>query len=368
VNGITKIPLPGRPLVCDADSARGRCRLQEFFAGSENRLVEAAVHAVFDDEPDGYSPLVFYGPTAVGKSHLARGLAAEWRSLNRSFRVEYTTAANFAEEFDEAIETRAVDEFRERYRTLSMFVCEDVELLAGATSTGIAVQDEFIHTLDALLSSDSRVVVTACSAPHRLSVLLPGLRSRLTAGLAVPLRMPGLGVRLAMLRHLAAVCSINMTEAALRLLADGLSTTVPELFDALVQLDESAQPTTRGIDVESVRCYLASRNGLQAPALDELAAEAAQYFSLKLSDLRSPSRRRKVVTARNVAVYAARHLTDASFQQIGRYFGGRDHTTIMHGYYKLKAMLEVDPAVRSAVEQLQRKWSTNEKDTELQIA
>lgn len=368
MNGITKIPLPGRPLVCDADSARGRCRLQEFFAGSENRLVEAAVHAVFDDEPDGYSPLVFYGPTAVGKSHLARGLAAEWRSLNRSFRVEYTTAANFAEEFDEAIETRAVDEFRERYRTLSMFVCEDVELLAGATSTGIAVQDEFIHTLDALLSSDSRVVVTACSAPHRLSVLLPGLRSRLTAGLAVPLRMPGLGVRLAMLRHLAAVCSINMTEAALRLLADGLSTTVPELFDALVQLDESAQPTTRGIDVESVRCYLASRNGLQAPALDELAAEAAQYFSLKLSDLRSPSRRRKVVTARNVAVYAARHLTDASFQQIGRYFGGRDHTTIMHGYYKLKAMLEVDPAVRSAVEQLQRKWSTNEKDTELQIA
>ncbi len=358
MNGITKIPLSGRPLVCDADSARGRCRLQEFFAGPENHLVEAAVHAVFDDEPDGYSPLVFYGPTAVGKSHLARGLAAEWRSLNHGSRVEYTAAADFAEEFDEAIETRAVDEFREKYRSLSMFVCEDIELLAGTTLTGTAVQDEFIHTLDALLSSGGRIVVTACSAPHGLSTLLPGLRSRLTSGLTVPLRMPGKEVRLVLLRHLAMVCSIDIIEAALRLLADGLSTTVPELFAVLVHLDESARPTTRGIDAESVRCYLASRNGSRTPALDELAVAAARYFSLKLSELRSQSRRKSVVTARNVAVYMARRLTNTSFQQIGRYFGGRDHTTVMHGYYKLEAMLKVDPAMRGAVEQLQQKWRT----------
>jgi chromosomal replication initiator protein len=363
VDGVVDIPLPGRPLEPggEAESALAPCH---FLAGPENRLVEVAVRSVLADPPDRqpdspsavscFSPLVLYGPSGAGKSHLARGLAAQWKTQNRRHRVVVTTAVDFARELAEAIESQAVEEFRTKYRNANLLVVEDLGFLATRTSGKLSAQEEFVHTLDALLANQRWVVVTASAAPTELPGILPSLQSRLTAGLTIPLAPPGPAARLAVLRQLAMLKEIQLPEPVARVLAEGLSGTVPELAGALLQLAAPAGFDADPIDLRTARQYLTRRNRRRQPGLHEIALATARHFSLRLSDLRSPVRRRALVTARGVAVYLARHCTGESLEEIGRYFGGRDHTTVMHSCRRTEAMLENDATIHEAIEQLQK--------------
>ncbi len=322
--------------------------MPEFLAGPENRLVVAAVRSVLDDPPNGYNPLVFCGPSGTGKSHRARGLAAGWKTRYRRRRVVCTTAAEFVRELTDAVETQATDELRKRYRKTALLVFEDIDGLAGKYEA----QEEIVHTLDALLATGRRVVVTA---PIRLSGITPRLQSRLDCGLTVPLEPPGSAARLAILRRLAGLRKIELSERAAQILADGLSVTVPELFEATAQLEIPARLHGGVIDADAAGSFLALRNDWRQARLRDVAAAAARLFALKLCDLRGPSRRRAVVTARAVAMYLARQLTQKNLEQIGRYFGGRDHTTVIYGCRKTEKLLKNDRAIRQAVRQLQEK-------------
>jgi chromosomal replication initiator protein len=184
--------------------------------------------------------------------------------------------------------------------------------------------------------------------------ILPALQSRLSAGLMIPLAPPGIEARLAILEQLAAVRNIPLPTPVARVLAEGLIGTAPELAGSLLQLAMSADLETSELDVETARRFIANRGGARQPTLHEIALATARHFSLRLSDLRSPVRRRALVVARGVAVYLARRLTDESLDQIGGYFGGRDHSTIMHSCHKTEELLVSDPAVREAIDQIQK--------------
>ena len=329
--------------------------MRHFIAGPENRLVEVGVRAVLEGPFDGYYPLVFRGPSGTGKSHLARGLAAAWKAI-RGGRVVYTTASDFAGQLADAIQTQATDEFRAKHRKAALLVFEDVDRLATKRSNKPLAQEELIHTLDALLASGRRVVVTASAGTAQLPGMLPGLQSRLATGLTVPLVPPGRDARQTILLELAALQRMKLSRPAAWLLADAFSATVPELCGVLTRLELPARLGGGRIDAKTVRRFLAHRNGLCRPPLGEIATATARHFSLRLSELRSPSRSRAVVTARGVAMYLARHLTEKSLEQIGRYFGGRDHTTVMHACRKTEDLIQTDPARRQAVRQLQQKW------------
>ena len=299
-----------------------------------------------------YNPLVIYGPSGTGKSHLALGLAAACKNVHPRKAVIYTVAVDFARELNDALETQDIEELRARYRHARLVIFEDVGELAGKP----AAQQELVGTLDALLAAGGRMVITASAAPAELNQLIPVLRSRLGAGLTVPLSLPEPDTRLAIVRRLAKLRKMELEEPVARILADGLSVTVPELLGALVQLDAAARLLGTSVDAEAARNYLTSHHAARRPALREIGSATARYFRLKLSDLRSPSRRRTVVTARGVAMYLARRMTGKSLDQIGAYFGRRDHTTVMHGCRKTEHLLKSDPAIQQAVGQLQKKW------------
>jgi len=348
VNGVVEIPFPGRLL--RRGSGPGRpddhtMALSAFVAGPENGLVPVAVELAINDGARPYSPIVFHGPPGTGKSHLALGLAAAWKACCGRGSVLYATAVDFARQLADAIQTKTLDEFTGQYRQASLLILEDVGRLAGKQ----AAQRELIFTLDGLTNAGNCAVLTANAAPGELTGIVPGLRSRLAAGLTVPLAPPGRDARLVILRCLAELRRANLSDLAGQALADGLDVTVPELFAVLTELAFSVEMDGGVISIETARRYLAQRKACPAVSVHKIALATARCFSLTLAELRSPSRRRAVAAARGVAMYLARRLTEESLDDIGRYFGGRDHTTVSYGCRKTEERLGAEPDIRDAV-------------------
>ena len=352
--GVVTIPLTGQPLAADAaqDGHRGPTSF-EFFAGPENSLIEAAVCGVLGRQPTPYNPLVLYGRSGTGKSHLARGLAATWKENFPQSRVAYATASDFAREMCDAFEAQSVEDFRSLYRGANLVVFENVGELEGKP----AAQEELIRTIDAVIQQGGQVVVTASCPPQEIAGFPPALQSRLSAGLCVPLALPGPDTRLAILERWSKSREVEMADSILKLLAEGLAGTVPELLGAMLQLEIPARDKGRPVDAHQVRDFLLRRDSALRPKLRDIAGLTARHFTLRLADLRGASRRRPVVTARDVAMYLCRQLTRDSLSRIGEFFGGRDHTTVLHACRKTEERLQSDPAIRQAIDHLQRKLS-----------
>jgi chromosomal replication initiator protein len=352
VDGVVNIPLVGRPIGCCPDAGRGRGpALRHFVAGPENHLAEVAVKAVLSGAEDGYNPLVLFGPSGSGKSHLALGLADAWKAHHRRRPLVCETAVDFARQLADAIEAQAAGDFRAQRRRAGLWVVEDIERLAGKQ----AAQLEFVVLLDDLVASGVRVLVTAAAAPNQIAGLAARLQSRLVAGLTVPLALPGPEARLAILGQLAALRELNLLDEAAEALAAGLCGTPSQLAGALVQLEMASTAESPAIDLKAAGQYLARRQASRRVELRAIAAATARHFSLRARDLRSPSRRQVVVRARGVAMYLARELTAGSLEQIGRFFGGRDHTTVLHGCRRTEELLEKEPAIRHAIQQVRQR-------------
>ncbi len=347
VDGLFSIPLMGRtprsgsgPLGPEKDVS-----LREFIAGPENRLATVAVHAVLEKTANHYNPILLYGPPGTGKSHLAWGIASAWKARFPRRLIRLTTALEFAQEWADAIDAHTTDDFRDSYRSVSLLVVEDLGLLAGKS----AAQQELADTTDSLVDGGSWVVLTSCASPVDLSGISRRLQSRLAAGLTVPLTFPSLETRILIVRQLAQSRQLDLPEEAVLVLAQGMQAGVPELSGAILHLEASARFDGEPISAERVCRFLAERGEGRKPSLRVIASFTARQFSLKVAELQSASRCRAVVTARGVAMYLARTLTDHSLDQIGHYFGGRDHTTVSHGCRKTMELLEAEPAIRQAV-------------------
>jgi chromosomal replication initiator protein len=348
VNGILTIPLSGR-IPADSGAPDGSvCRTAPFVAGPENRLAAVALRPYLEKVATPWNPLVLYGPNGSGKSHLACGLAAWWREHFPDNEVICCAASEFAQDFAAAVGAGKLDRWRRPLRQVDLLVLEDVGQLADKASA----QQELIDLLDELAAREARVVVTSRALPSHLPSLAAGLRSRLSAGLSVPLSWPAQEARRAVLE--LAAQGQNVSSGALYSLADGLEASVPALLAALAELELGAQVEGTAIDSKRVRGFIAERLDTHKPGLHQIASRTAKYFGLRVSDLKSPRRRQPLVAARCVAMYLARELTDLSFEQIGAYFGGRDHTTVIYGVRRTKALLRRDRATRQAIAELKR--------------
>ncbi len=331
---------PTRPAqgICEAD----------FLAGPENRLLFEAVDSLLRESPSPYSPLVLLGPPGTGKSHIARGIARHWRSKDRD--VLYTTGADFARSFAAAVENETIAGWRARQRDTSLFVLEDLTQLGRKTSA----IDELLYTFDAIQHDRGQIVVTSRLPLNRIAGLPSALVARLSGGLIVSLPVPGPMARRALIDRFAERRGVRLEEGASKVLADALAVTAPELFGAVTELGLESAVDGKPLTPARVRTFLTARRGAVRPALRVIAELSAKYHRVKLSELTSATRRRTVVQARNVAIYLARELAGKSLTHIGEFFGGRDHTTILHGYRTIDARATSDPAVRQALSELRK--------------
>jgi chromosomal replication initiator protein len=346
-SGVAAIPLPGVAFAPLDDLVQGPAALapRAFHAGPENLLVGVAVKSLLEDGQPRFTPLLLLGTAGVGKTHLAQGIARRWSETGRAGEVIYLTGGDFARQLAEAIDRDAVRPLRGRLRGAALLVLDDLTQLVKKP----AALKELLFTLDALERSGGAAVVTSRIAPSEMPQLPPALASRLTGGLTVGLSPPGPDARRAILRELAAARGIALAPEAAETLAREPATGAPELLQRLLQAGGGFQ----SVDADRARQFLADRVPSRQPTLAAITRAAAKQFSLKSAQLKSASRNRTVVAARSVAMYLARKLTGHSLEQIGRAFGGRDHTTVLHGCRKIEKQLETDPAVRQTVRQLQ---------------
>jgi chromosomal replication initiator protein len=285
---------------------------------------------------------------------LARGLAARWKRHVPAGRIVLTSGTDFARQYATALETNAVDDFRRTYRDPAVLIIDDLHQLGGKT----AAQQELIHSIDSLLRHQRRLVVTVQQSPAETPTLAAALASRLCGGLVVPLLPPGRAARRVIVERMLNKLGIKLPEPVLRLLAEDRpdsptqSATVPQLHGAILQLANLAAKEDQPLDEHLARHCLAARETLCGLQLRTITRQVCQYFQLRASDLKGPTRQQRVVRARGVAMLLARQLTNKSLAQVGRHFGNRDHTTVMHACRKTESLVRSDPAIRQAVSEL----------------
>ena len=353
--GVVEIPLIGTPLENGSSpsfSSMAPFALPQFVAGPENHLIEVAVTAVLEEPPSTYNPLVLNGPSGSGKTHLSGGLFRAWKALHPRQPAVMVTATDFVREYREALETKTDGQFLVPYTRTRLLVMEDLDELNGGRSS---VQQVLSVLIDQLLSGGVWIVVTSRTPPARLSGIHKSLQSRLTSGLTVPLALPDAATRLAILSQVATLRGLSIGEDVLQTLAEGLALPVPELVGALVQLEGEARLSGCPITVAATQRLLAERRATRRPTLAQIAKATGRQYGVSVADLRGASRRRAIVTARNVAMYLSRNLTENSLDRIGGYFGNRDHTTVSHGCHRVEQRLQVEPFVRDTVSELQAK-------------
>ena len=348
LSGVVAIPLPGSARVRRKDLPAGGGPLPGFIAGPENRLLVKAFESVLTEAATLYNPLVLYGLSGSGKSHLVHGLAQWWRRRHRDHEVITLAGSEFAAQLADAVGRQEVEAWRTELRGASLFVLDDVGELAGKRTA----QQELCHTLDAIWEHEGFVVVTGRSLPAQLSTLSEPLRSRLSGGLAVAIALPGPAARRALLEQFAAARGLAIDGRACQSLAEGLTTSAVGLLAALMELELRAPQAN--IDVHRASHFVSERSGGEQPSLATIAGLVARYFGLKVSELKSPLRRQAFVSARGVAMILAREVTDKSLGQIGAYFGGRDHTTVLHACRCTDKLMHEDAAIRQAIVELKR--------------
>lgn len=334
---------------------------QTFLYGPENAAVAGLLGELSPLGEALGNPIVVAGPPGVGKSHLARGIASAWqeRGAEKGI-VQLFTGQEFLAESRVALERNQLVAWQARIRGARLFILDDLQQLAGQT-TGLL---ELRATIDELLANGAQVLITTRLEPEHLPNLSPAFVARLQSGLTLALQPPGALVRTDLWLRYAAAQQIDLQPAVAESLANGLKLTAGEIWQLADELAVPMESTkvnengqtraTRMIRAEQAKQALASQRPGVKPNIRTMTNLAARYFGIKVPELLGPTRRRTVVTARNLVIYMARQLGQISLEQLGRHFGGRDHTTVLHGYRVIEERLQTDPQLRQAHDELRK--------------
>ncbi len=322
-----------------------------FVIGSSNRFPHAAAVAVAEAPGRAYNPLLVYGDSGLGKTHLLHAIGHYVRSLYAGAKVRYVSSEEFTNEFINAIRDDRQDRFKRRYRDVDVLLIDDIQFLEGKTQT----QEEFFHTFNTLHNANKQIVLTSDRAPKRLEALEDRLRNRFEWGLITDVQPPDLETRIAILRKKAAMDRLTAPPDVLEFIASKIQTNIRELEGALIRVTAFANLNRQEVDMtlaEIVLKDLIPEGGEPEITASLIIAQTSAYFGLPIEDITGPSRGRHLVMARQIGMYLCRELTDLSLPKIGAQFGNRDHTTVMYADRKINQLLAERRAVFNQVSEL----------------
>ncbi|MGH3470854.1 MAG: chromosomal replication initiator protein DnaA [Nocardioidaceae bacterium] len=324
---------------------------ETFVIGSSNRFAHAAAVAVAEAPGKAYNPLLIYGDSGLGKTHLLHAIGHYVRSLFTGARVRYVSSEEFTNDFINAIRDDRAAGFQSRYRDVDVLLIDDIQFLEGKIQT----QEEFFHTFNTLHNANKQIVITSDRPPKRLEALEDRLRNRFEWGLITDVQPPDLETRIAILRKKAATERLTAPPDVLEFIASKIQTNIRELEGALIRVTAFASLNRQPVDLtlsEIVLKDLIPEGGEPQITAAVIIAQTAAYFGLSIDDLCGTSRSRVLVTARQIAMYLCRELTDLSLPKIGQQFGGRDHTTVMHADRKIRQLMAERRSVYNQVREL----------------
>jgi chromosomal replication initiator protein len=342
---------PPRPAAARLNS---KYTFETFVIGSSNRFAHAAAVAVAEAPAKAYNPLFIYGDSGLGKTHLLHAIGHYAQTLYNGLKVRYVSSEEFTNEFINMIRDGKQDGFRRRYRDVDVLLVDDIQFLENKEGT----QEEFFHTFNTLHNASKQIVISSDRAPKRLVTLEDRLRSRFEWGLLTDVQPPELETRIAILRKKAIQEGLNAPPDVLEYIASRISTNIRELEGALIRVTAFASLNRQGVDISLAEIVLkdlipeSQGNGSPQITAATIMGQTAAYFGLSIEDLCGTSRSRVLVTARHIAMYLCRELTDMSLPKIGQQFGGRDHTTVINADRKIRSLMAERRSIYTQVTEL----------------
>ncbi len=347
-------PVPQKPAQAPAPSGLAeRYRFDTFITGASNELAASAAAAVAEEPGQRFNPLLLYGGVGLGKTHLLHAVGHALHERHPELRIVYLSAERFMNEFISAVRYNQFDDFRQRYReACDVLLIDDIQFIAGRDRT----MDEFFHVFNALYEAGKQIMVTADRTPSDMQGMEERLTSRLNWGLVADVKAPDLETRVAILRQKAEQDRIGIPDDVCVYLATLVRSNVRELEGALVRVATFASLKGRPITEAFVREVLgegAEAERRHAPITVEAVQKVvAQFFSVRIADLKGQRRHKGIARPRMIAMYLCRELTGASFPEIGLRFGGKDHSTVINACRRMSSIQEEDPELRATITQL----------------
>jgi len=341
--------LPGRP---ESGGFNAKYTFDSFVIGSSNRFAHAAALAVAEAPAQAYNPLFIYGSTGLGKTHLLQAVAQYVAEHSGELTVRYVTSEAFVNDFINSLRDKRIEGFKQRYRAYDVLLIDDVQFFEGKER----FQEEFFHTFNSLYEAGSQIVLSSDRPPRDISTLEDRLRSRFEWGLITDIQPPDLETRIAILRKKVKVDGIHVhDEQVLTFIAGRVSTNIRELEGALTRVVAFSSLTGRPMTVELAQDVLRDvfpQGEAAEVSIKRIQDLVAERFELTLDELCGEKRSQNIVYPRQVAMYLSRELTDSSLPRIGKEFGGRDHTTVIHATSKISRLIREDRSVYNLVQEL----------------
>ncbi|MDH3729662.1 MAG: chromosomal replication initiator protein DnaA [Acidimicrobiia bacterium] len=338
-------PTPSSAVPPESGTLVPKYQFENFVVGPSNRFAHAATMAVAERPGQHYNPLFIYGHAGLGKTHLLHAVGHQVRDLYPMRPVRYVTSEAFFNHFIECIRGKKMDEFKSQYRTTDVLLLDDVQFFEGKEQ----ILEEFFHTFNALHEAGKQVVISSDRHPKNLSTLEDRLRSRFEWGLLTDIQPPDVETRLAILSKNAEFAPRPVPPDVLEFIAERVSSNIRELEGALTRVTAYAALTGQSIDLDMaldvLQDLVAASDEVREVSVDEIIAATSASFGVSTADLTGPSRKQPLARARQVSMYLCRELTDLSLPKIGREFGGRDHTTVLHALDKVKQVMQSDKRI-----------------------
>jgi chromosomal replication initiator protein len=324
-----------------------RYTFEDFIVGGSNRFAHAAARAAAERPGETYNPLFIYGGVGLGKTHLLHAVGHAVMHDYPDYRLVYSTSERFMNEMIKAIREGTTDEFRDHYRHVDVLLIDDIQFFSGKEST----QEEFFHTFNALHDNGKQIVLSCDCPPKALNPLEERLRSRFEWGLIADIQPPDLETRIAILRSKAELQELPVPPDVIQYLARRVPSNIRELEGSLNRIIAYASLNERQLSVDLAAAALDSLSGPRRSQLtpQSIIACVTKYFGISMDDMTGKSRDKSIVVPRQIAMYLVREETSASLEQIGQLLGGRDHTTVMHGWDKMSSAVQEDHQLRNDV-------------------
>ncbi len=344
--------MPGAaPTLSDTD-ASSRYTFAAFVVGRSNQLAQAACQTVAELPSRTYNPVFLHGGAGLGKTHLLRAVGHEIARRHPSLHLLYLSTERFTNELITAIRRDRMDEFRARYRTVDVLLIDDIQFISGKDRT----QSEFFHTFNDLYEARKQIVLSSDAPPKAIPDIGDQLRSRFECGLVADIEPPDFETRMAIVKKKAALEHVVLPDDVAQLIARRVRTNIREIEGSLTRLLAYRALCGRELTLGLAQDVLGAlwRDEERFPTVDDIQTKASEFFGITLADIRGNNRTRAVAFPRQIAMYLSRQLTHASLGDVGRAFGGKDHTTVLHAVARIQALIQEDPALKDTIDTLVR--------------